>query len=222
MPELLQEYWIWIVVALVIGVVVAWWVFNASRTTKVEVEDKADGAPAKRNQALIDAPPAAKSGSMSTEKLHEESAENLVHDQQDAQAAKSEASPGNISAAANTDQIAAAPAAADAEAGAAVPAREAMKQVPADMAKDAPAKPAAGHDDLKRIKGVGPKLVTILHEQGVTSFKQIAAWDDAQIDRIDEKLGRFQGRIRRDDWVEQARLLDKGDMSAYEDRFGKV
>ena len=75
-------------------------------------------------------------------------------------------------------------------------------------------------DDLTRIKGVGPKLAAILRDEGVTSFAQIAAWSDADINRIDAKLGRFEGRIRRDDWVAQAGHLSSGDMEGYKARFG--
>lgn len=82
--------------------------------------------------------------------------------------------------------------------------------------------PATKGDDLRRIKGLGPKLVTLLAEHGVTSFAQIAAWDDADIDRIDARLGRFQGRIRRDDWVAQARLLAAEDTAGYEAKFGNL
>ncbi|WP_342366848.1 hypothetical protein [Qipengyuania flava] len=57
---------------------------------------------------------------------------------------------------------------------------------------------------------------------GVTSFAQIAAWDEAEIDRIDAQLGRFQGRIRRDDWVGQASLLAAGDDSGFAQRYGKL
>ena len=77
-------------------------------------------------------------------------------------------------------------------------------------------------DDLTRLKGIGPKLVAQLSKLGVTSFAQIAAWSEADIDRIDAQLGRFQGRIRRDNWVEQARLLASGDAAAYAARFGNI
>ena len=77
-------------------------------------------------------------------------------------------------------------------------------------------------DDLKRIKGVGPKLETLLNSLGVTSYSQIAAWDDDEIDRIDAQLGTFAGRIRRDDWPTQARYLAAGDMAGFEQRFGKL
>lgn len=77
-------------------------------------------------------------------------------------------------------------------------------------------------DDLTRIKGLGPKLAAMLHGLGVTRFEQIAAWGEADIARIDPQLGAFQGRIARDAWVEQARYLAAGDVSGFEERFGKV
>ena len=80
---------------------------------------------------------------------------------------------------------------------------------------------AAG-DDLTRMKGLGPKLRDRLAELGVTCFAQIAAWDEAEIDRIDAQLDRFAGRIRRDDWVEQARFLATDDRAGYEARFGAL
>jgi predicted flap endonuclease-1-like 5' DNA nuclease len=77
-------------------------------------------------------------------------------------------------------------------------------------------------DDLTRIKGVGPKLSTLLRSLGVTGFAQIAAWSDADMARIDSQLGAFAGRPARDQWVEQARLLAAGDSAGYENRFGKL
>ncbi len=86
----------------------------------------------------------------------------------------------------------------------------------------AEAQPAAGGDDLGRIKGVGPKLKALLTSLGVTSYAQIAAWNDEDIARIDAQLGSFAGRATRDNWVEQARLLASGDTVAYEVKFGKI
>ena len=88
-----------------------------------------------------------------------------------------------------------------------------------------PAPPAAADeaaDDLRRIKGVGPKLVTLLQGLGVTRYAQIAAWSDADIDRIDAQLGAFAGRPRRDSWVEQAKLLAADDTAGFEAKFGKL
>lgn len=72
---------------------------------------------------------------------------------------------------------------------------------------EAPA--AAGADDLKQLSGVGPALEKKLHEAGVTSFAQIAAWGPAEIAEFDEKLS-FKGRIEREGWVEQAKKLAEG------------
>jgi predicted flap endonuclease-1-like 5' DNA nuclease len=84
----------------------------------------------------------------------------------------------------------------------------------------APAAPATA-DDLTRIKGVGPKLVALLADLGVTTLAQIAAWSDADVERVDAQLGRFKGRITRDQWIEQARLLGAGDEAAFTDKFGR-
>jgi predicted flap endonuclease-1-like 5' DNA nuclease len=91
---------------------------------------------------------------------------------------------------------------------------------PAPVVAAAPAPAAAAADDLSRIKGVGPKLVALLGELGVISYAQIAAWSDADIQRIDARLGRFAGRITRDQWVEQAKLLAAGDEAGFTGRFG--
>lgn len=80
---------------------------------------------------------------------------------------------------------------------------------------------ASTDDDLTRIKGLGPKIATMLREQGVTHFADIAAWNDSDIDRIDAQLGRFQGRIRRDSWVAQAKLLSAGDETGFTSKFGQ-
>jgi predicted flap endonuclease-1-like 5' DNA nuclease len=93
--------------------------------------------------------------------------------------------------------------------------------VPVPMPMPAPAPAPAAADDLTRIKGLGPKLVTLLGELGVTSYAQIAAWSDADVERIDAELGRFKGRITRDQWIEQAKLLAAGDEVAFTDKFGR-
>ena len=77
-------------------------------------------------------------------------------------------------------------------------------------------------DDLSRIKGVGPKLVTLLSGLGVTTYAEIASWTETDIDRIDPQLGAFAGRIRRDSWVEQAKFLAAGDTAGFEGKFGKL
>lgn len=181
MIELLEANWVLAVAALVIGLLVAWYVFHASRKTRVtgarrDVLDEG-AAPAERNRALMDAAPASGSG----------------------------------------------PASPPAVAPVTTPAGLAGAGTIVAAAEDAQAERRTGEqDDLARIKGVGPKLVARLRELGVTSFAEIAAWSDADIDRIDPQLGRFEGRIRRDDWVGQAQLLAAGDDAAFADRYGRT
>ena len=101
------------------------------------------------------------------------------------------------------------------------PARPAAMAMP-EGAPERAAATAEGGDDLTRIKGLGPKLAALLHTLVVTSFAQIAAWSEADIDRIDGQLGAFAGRIRRDDWVAQAKFLAAGDMTGFEGKFGRL
>ena len=65
----------------------------------------------------------------------------------------------------------------------------------------------AGADDLKRIKGIGPKLEVVCNRLGVYHFEQIAAWTDREVAWVDHHLEGFKGRIVRDGWVAQARVL---------------
>lgn len=159
MMELVAANWWLFVIALIIGIAIAWWVFVANRKTRV-VSTRPDvleegAAPAQRNQALIDAPTATAAAA-----------------------------------------VAAAPAPSPA--------------------------PAAMGDDLKRIKGVGPKLEKLLQSLGVTTYAEIGGWSEADIDRIDAQLGNFAGRIRRDNWPEQARFLAAGDEAGFKAKFGAV
>ncbi len=62
-------------------------------------------------------------------------------------------------------------------------------------------------DDLKKIKGVGPKLEKELNGAGVYHFSQIASWTEKEVAWADEHLVSFKGRISRDDWVSQAKEL---------------
>ncbi len=75
---------------------------------------------------------------------------------------------------------------------------------PFTTAPDGPA------DDLKRISGVGPKLEQMLNEQGITTFRQLAALSEDDVDALQSRLPQFPGRIRRDDWVNQAAQLAQG------------
>ncbi|SLJ95556.1 hypothetical protein [Novosphingobium mathurense] len=197
---MIEANWLIFIAALLIGIVVAYWLFvhgskQGQRDRRPDVLDEG-AAPAKRNQALIDAPPAA-------------------HIDPPAMAGTM-AGIGEVIAVAAQDEVDAVkkPAAAQ-------PAPEAAPAA-AETPAPSPA-PAAGEaDDLRKIKGLGPKMATLLTSLGVTRYEQIAGWTDADLDELDTKLGSFAGRPRRDNWVEQAKLLSSGDSAAYEAKFGKL
>ena len=84
------------------------------------------------------------------------------------------------------------------------------------------AKAAKGPDNLRLIKGLGPKLNTMLNDLGVTRFDQIAGLDAKAVAALDAKLGTFVGRITRDNFVDQAGLLAKDDVAGFEAKYGKL
>jgi len=65
-------------------------------------------------------------------------------------------------------------------------------------------------DDLKRVKGIGTVIEKTLNELGVYRFEQIANWNDENCAWVDNFLS-FTGRINRENWVEQAKLLAAGE-----------
>lgn len=81
---------------------------------------------------------------------------------------------------------------------------------------------SGGSLPLTTLKGLGPRAAAALVAQGITSIGALAALDPAQADALDAQLGAFAGRIARDRWVEQARLLAAGNVAAFEAGFGKL
>jgi NADH-quinone oxidoreductase subunit E len=69
-------------------------------------------------------------------------------------------------------------------------------------------------DDLKLLKGVGPKLEQTLNDLGFFHFDQIAAWGEAEVAWVDSRLT-FKGRIKRDGWIDQAAKLAAGDETEF-------
>ena len=67
--------------------------------------------------------------------------------------------------------------------------------------------PGAEKDDLKLISGIGPVLEGKLNGAGITSYQQIAALSDDEIERLESDVINFSGRIQRDDWIGQAKTL---------------
>jgi predicted flap endonuclease-1-like 5' DNA nuclease len=64
-------------------------------------------------------------------------------------------------------------------------------------------------DDLKRIRGIGVLIEKKLNSMGIVAYEQIANWTADDIDRVSQSLD-FKGRIERENWVEQARILASG------------
>jgi predicted flap endonuclease-1-like 5' DNA nuclease len=91
-----------------------------------------------------------------------------------------------------------APAAAEAAVPSAPPAK-----------KDAP-EGKGGVDDLRKIKGIGPKFAKALEAAGIRRWAQIAAWSDDDIDAIAEQIGIKAARIRKAGWVSSAKALLDG------------
>ncbi len=72
-------------------------------------------------------------------------------------------------------------------------------------------------DDLKRIRGIGVLIEKKLNSMGITGYEEIANWSSADIDRVSQVLD-FKGRIERENWVEQARILAVGGQTEFSRR----
>ena len=64
-------------------------------------------------------------------------------------------------------------------------------------------------EDIETIGGIGPTIGMRLKEHGITTWKQVADWTEADIARWDAELS-LRGRIQREEWVEQAKELLAG------------
>jgi predicted flap endonuclease-1-like 5' DNA nuclease len=202
MNVILAEYWGLVILALIAGIAIAWWIFAANRRTGLDTRagDVLDeGAQkANRNQALIDAPAATVLGAISTPAT------------------------GGLAGAGG---VVAAGAAQEAARNAELPDAPAEEPAAETASPEPAAQPAAAPhgetDDLTKIKGVGSRIAQKLNGSGITTYQQIAQWSDADIAHFNDILA-FNGRIERDRWVEQARYLAAGDMAEYEARFGRA
>jgi NADH-quinone oxidoreductase subunit E len=74
-------------------------------------------------------------------------------------------------------------------------------------------------DDLQIISGVGPKLEKTLHGLGFFHFDQIAVWTRDQVMWVDDHLN-FKGRIEREEWIPQCKLLAAGNMDEFNKKYG--
>ncbi|GAA3699959.1 hypothetical protein GCM10022268_07570 [Sphingomonas cynarae] len=94
-----------------------------------------------------------------------------------------------------------------------MPARPEPAQAPATDPADTP---------VTILKGLGPKLEARLAALGITTVGQLASLSPAEAASLDAQLGPFTGRMARDRWLEQARLLASGDRAGFEAAFGRL
>lgn len=111
---------------------------------------------------------------------------------------------------------------ADAKPKTAVAAKPKAAAKPKTVPKPKAAPKSVIPDNLELLKGVGPKLNALLKTLGITSFEQVANWSAADVGEIDARLGTFAGRISRDNWVDQAKLLVAGDIKGFEKKYGAL
>jgi len=86
--------------------------------------------------------------------------------------------------------------------------RVAAKKAP--VKKKAAPKPKPKPNDLKLIKGIGPKFEGDLNGKGIYYFRQIANWKAADVKMVEGVIESIPGRIQRDEWVKQAKGLSTG------------
>ena len=91
-----------------------------------------------------------------------------------------------------------------------------------DKPEDMGTKPAAltaprdgTGDDLQKLEGIGPALEKLCHELGIFHFDQIASWGAAEVAWMDSNLKGFKGRVTRDKWVAQAKLIGEVGMEEF-------
>lgn len=70
-------------------------------------------------------------------------------------------------------------------------------------------------DDLKVIEGIGPKLEELCNSLGFYHIDQIAGWSAEEIGWVDANLAGFKGRVTRDKWVAQARIIVTEGMESF-------
>lgn len=106
----------------------------------------------------------------------------------------------------------------NAEPVALAPAAQALTGAPARPTGIAAAR-GGTPDNLQRISGVGPKNEKTLHSLGFFHFDQIAAWTPEEVAWVDDHL-KFGGRIGREEWINQSRLLAEGKEDEFHRLYG--
>ena len=86
--------------------------------------------------------------------------------------------------------------------------KSALKKV-AEIKKRTAGNKPVNDDNLKKIKGIGPKLEKMLKDIGITSYRQIANFRKEDIQYVTAAIESFPGRIERDNWMKSAAALHR-------------
>ncbi len=202
----LQENWVVAVVGLVVAVVLLWFLFGRTRAEPTETPV---APPAEPRKPLEPVKPDIVAAEPARFKPVEPAPASIAK-------APPPRAPEPVAATPPPPPAPEPDIAPEPVAGAASP-----EPAPPPPAEPAPP-PVAKIDNLQLIKGVGPKMMALLNGLGVTSFQQIADWTEADIAAIDPQLGAFQGRITRDNIVDQAGYLARGDKAGFEAKYGAL
>ena len=231
----LQENWIIAVVGLVIAVVLLWWLFGRAKADEVTPPSIEPAKPVKPLEPIKPEIVAAEPARFKP--IEPVPAPVVTPTPTPAPIAKAPPPPPVVAPVAEPEPPAPAtePAAPPApiasvpvEPVAAEPIAQAAAPEPAPEPQPAPTPTPTPEvtelkaDNLQLLKGVGPKMVALLGGLGVTSYQQIANWTDADVAAIDPQLGAFQGRIARDNIVDQASYLARGDKAGFEAKYGAL
>jgi NADH-quinone oxidoreductase subunit E len=216
--RLIQAIFAGVVIFIIVGALVSWIACKPLPAPKTSVQPKSDERPVKSSaESAAEAAAAAKAGASAAPPVP------------DAPAAAA-SSPAAAAAAAKAGVKASTPLAGEAELAGRKGAwryesgKAAPKAAPAAKAEGGskPAKldgPRGGTaDNLKEIKGVGPKLEQLLNSMGFYHFDQIANWSAEEVAWVDANLEGFKGRVSRDDWVAQAKILASGGETEFSKR----
>lgn len=76
-------------------------------------------------------------------------------------------------------------------------------------------------DNLQEIEGIGPTMEKLVNSLGFWHFDQLAGWTEADVAWVDENLKGFKGRVTRDKWVNQARIIVSEGLEAFRVRAKK-
>lgn len=175
MLSIITENLVWFLLAAVIGLATAWWIWG--RLPDVDVDGDVDGDADATRTTFTPTP---------------EPTPTPV-----APVAAAAATGGAVAASSNDDDA----------------------SVQSEEGKPKIAAAVGAPDDLTRIKGIGPKLNELCQSLGVRRFDQIAKWKAADVAEVDQYL-KIKGRIDRDEWVKQAKLLAAGEDAKHKANYG--